>query len=103
MSRIEKLELDSKTGQYVKAASLELFSSGDSQFERLLTYRKLDTAMIAFLAVLKQVGDFVESKDQTLKLPHAISIDKIGNHSIRLSTSTSNDSWTTACKYLLAK
>lgn len=103
MSRIDKLELDNKTSQYVKVSSLELYSSGDYSIERLLNHKRLDSAMLAFLAVLKQVGDFVEQNDPTLKLPHSIVNDKIGGQSIRLSMSTSNESWTTACKYVLTK
>lgn len=103
MSKIDKFELDSKTGQYLKTSSLELYSSGDYSIERLLNHKRLDSAMLAFLAALKQVGDFVEQNDPTLKLPHTISNDKIGGYSIRLSMSTSNENWTTACKYVLTK
>lgn len=103
MSRIEKLELDSKTGQYVKVSSLELYSSGDYSIERILNHKRLDAAMVAFLAVMKQVGDCVEAMDPTLKLPHAIVKDKIGDHSIRLSMSTANNDWTSACKQVLHK
>jgi beclin len=101
MSKIDKFDLDPRTGQIMKTVSLELYSSGDYSFERILTHKRLDYAMVAFLTVLKQVGEFVESSDASLKLPYVIEKDKIGGCSIRLSMSASNDSWTTACKYVL--
>lgn len=101
MSRIDKFDVDPKTGEYTKVTSLELYSSGDYKFERFLNHKRLDSAMIAFLAVLKQVGDYVEVKDPSIKVPYSISNDKIGDHSIRLSINSSNDSWTTACKFVL--
>lgn len=101
VSKIEKLETDPKTGQPTKPSVLELYSSGDYSFERLLNHKRLDAAMVAFLNVLKQVGEYVESLDPTLKLPYVIDQDKIGGCSIRLSMNTSNESWTTACKYVL--
>jgi len=101
-SRIEKLELDERTGEYVKVASLELFSSGDYPLERILNHKRLDAAMLAFLAVLKQICDHIESTDDSLHAPHVIADDKIGGISIKLSMSTSNENWTTACKFALA-
>lgn len=101
VSKIEKLEADPKTDQPTKPLVLELFSSGDYSFERILNHKRLDSAMVAFLHVLKQVGEYVESLDPTLKLPYVIDQDKIGGCSIRLSMNSSNESWTTACKYVL--
>lgn len=101
MSRIEKLELNADTGEVIMSTTLDLFSSGDYSFERLLYHKRLDSAMVAFLDVLKKVGEFVEARDETLKLPYAIVEDKIGGCSIRLSLSSSNETWTTACKYVL--
>ena len=101
-SRIEKLELDERTGEYVKVASLELFSSGDYPLERILNHKRLDAAMLAFLAALKQICDHIESTDDSLHAPHVIADDKIGGISIKLSMSTSNENWTTACKFALA-
>lgn len=100
-SRIEKIETDPRTGRQAKPVSMELYSSGDYSIERILNHRRLDTAMVAFLSVLKQVGEYVESLDPTLKLPYTIDHDKIGGCSIRLSMNASNESWTTACKYVL--
>lgn len=101
MSRIEKLEIDPETGDVTKASSVDLYSSGDYPFERLLSHKRLDNGMTAYLDILKRVGQHVESYDPTLKLPYAIDDDKIGGYSIRLSRSSSNEQWTAACKYLL--
>lgn len=96
VSRIDKV--DQADGQ---VTSQELFSSGDYSFERILNHKKLDNAMVSLLAVMSQIGEHVESLDPSLKLPYRISKDKIGGISIRLSINASNDSWTTACKYVL--
>ena len=109
-----------------KITSLDLFSSGDLPLGRMLLHRRLDTAMVAFLECLRQVGEFVEtggghpppvrtsnlsspisggSKDPTsqgagLSLPYAIKKDKIGDTSIKLSISD-DEAWTRACKFAL--
>lgn len=57
--------------------------------------------MVAFLAVMKQVGDYVEANFSDFRLPYGIVGDKIGEHSIRLSINASNEKWTAACKYVL--
>lgn len=101
MSRIERYEVDAKTGQPSKPVVLELYSSGDYSFERILNHKRLDAAMVAFLQILRQVGEFVEKCDPNLKLPYVIDKDKIGGYSIKLSLSSSNESWTIACKYVL--
>lgn len=101
MSRIEKVELNPQTGEVIMSTTLDLFSSGDYSFERLLYHKRLDAAMVAFLDVLKKVGEHVEALDPTLKLPYAIVDDKIGSCSIRLSLNSSNETWTQACKYVL--
>ena len=49
---------------------LELFSSGDLPLGRLFMHRKLDSAMVAFLDCLRQLGDFAEAHDANLKLPY---------------------------------
>lgn len=101
MSRIEKLEINKHTGEIITSTTLELFSSGDYSFERLLYHKRLDSAMVAFLDVLDLVGKFVEKRDSALHLPYAINEDKIGGCSIKLSLNSSNETWTTACKYVL--
>lgn len=101
MSRIDRYELDENGNPTGKSQSFELYSSGDYSIERLLNHKRIDSAMVAFLDVLRQVGEFVENADPTLKLPYAIEGDKIGGCSIRLSLNTSNETWTAACKYVL--
>lgn len=101
MSRIEKLEINQHTNEVITSTTLELFSSGDYSFERLLYHKRLDSAMVAFLDVLDKVGKFVETREPAVKLPYAISDDKIGGCSIKLSLNSSNETWTTACKYVL--
>ena len=49
---------------------LELYSSGDLPLGRLFMHRKLDSAMVAFLDCLRQLGDFAEAHDANLKLPY---------------------------------
>lgn len=100
VSKIDKIETDAR-GNLVKTISLELYSSGDYTFERFINYKRLDSAMVAFLNCLKQIGEHVESLDSSLKLPYVIDGDKIGGSSIRLSINASNESWTNACKYVL--
>lgn len=99
MGGVSRIDKYSDTDGVV--TSQELFSSGDYSFERILNHKKLDNAMVSVLAVLQQIGEYVESLDPSLKLPYRISKDKIGGISIRLSINASNDSWTTACKYVL--
>ena len=91
-----------------KIASLELFSSGDLPLGRTFLHRRFNDAMVAFLACLRQLGDFVEHGERAhagpqsrgLKLPYKIEKDKIGDLSIKLGTSQ-DEAWTNACKYVL--
>lgn len=101
MSIIEKLDIDHRSGEVTKRTSFELYSSGDYRYERILHYKKVDDAMVAFLTVLKQVCDFAQSRQPNFRVPHHINNDKIGEYSIRLSINSSNDAWTRACKYVL--
>ncbi|KAH8682374.1 autophagy protein Apg6 [Xylariales sp. PMI_506] len=87
---------------------LELFSSGDLPLN-LLWHRKFDTAMVAFLELVRQLGNFVHQQtkvhDQPLALPYKIEGDKIGDDrighfSIKLGI-TNDESWTKACKFAL--
>ncbi|KAK4692944.1 beclin, partial [Lecanoromycetidae sp. Uapishka_2] len=114
--------------QQPKITSLDLFSSGDLPLGRMILHRRLDAGMVAFLECLRQLGEFVEkgysgvpssspapvsprpagttgressaSGASGLKLPYAISKDKIGPESIKLGVST-DEAWTRACKYAL--
>lgn len=62
--------------------------------------RRFDHAMEAVLICLKQLGDFAEEKDKSLKLPYRINKDKIGDLSVRLQFNQ-DESWTKALRYML--
>src|SRR5277367_3568989 len=71
VSKIEELKTDpSNPSAPTKSTMLELFSSGDLPLGRLFMHRKLDSAMVAFLDCLRQLGDFAEAHDANLKLPY---------------------------------
>ena len=100
-SRIEKLDPPvSASSTEPRVTSLELFSSGDLPIGRMFTHRKFDMAMVAFLECLRQLGEHVEQRDPTLKLPYKIVKDKIGESCIRLAFNQ-DEAWTRACKYTL--
>ncbi|KAG9232934.1 autophagy protein Apg6-domain-containing protein [Amylocarpus encephaloides] len=85
---------------------LELYSSGDMPLGLTFMHRKFDTAMVAFLACMKQLGELVEKESsspnggRTLSLPYLIEGDKIGDVSIKLGIAQ-DDAWSRACKYTL--
>ncbi|KAA8894740.1 autophagy protein Apg6-domain-containing protein [Sphaerosporella brunnea] len=100
-SRIDKLEPPaSSSSTEPKVTTLELFSSGDLPIGRMFMHRKFDMAMVAFLECLRQLAEFVEQRDPTIKLPYRIVKDKIGDSCIRLAFNQ-DDAWTRACKYTL--
>lgn len=71
VSKIEELKADpSNPSVAPKSTLLELHSSGDLPLGRLFMHRKLDSAMVAFLDCLRQLGDFAEAHDANLKLPY---------------------------------
>lgn len=94
---------------------LELFSSGDLPLN-LLWHRKFDTAMVAFLELVRQLGLYVQNQTKAtaerdgyttppLALPYKIEGDKIGedrigHYSIKLGMNN-DESWTKACKFVL--
>lgn len=94
---------------------LELFSSGDLPLN-LLWHRKFDTAMVAFLELVRQLGLFVQNQTKEtaerdgyttppLALPYKIEGDKIGDdrighYSIKLGMNN-DETWTKACKFVL--
>ncbi|KAK8016386.1 vacuolar protein sorting-associated protein 33 [Apiospora rasikravindrae] len=98
-----------------KKQVLDLFSSGDLPLN-LLWHRKFDTAMVAFLELVRQLGAFVNQETRKvndlgefitspLDLPYKIEGDKIGDDrighfSIKLGIAN-DDSWTKACKFAL--
>lgn len=105
-SRIEQLpshDNPSSTTSNGKPIVLELYSSGDYTFERILNHKRIDSAMVAFLDVLDQVCQFISnaSPAPSQPMPYTIDKDKIGGHSIRLSLNSTNESWTMACKHVL--
>lgn len=93
---------------------LELYSSGDLPL--MIWHRKFDTAMVAFLELVRQLGDFVHKQTKAdaerdgyatppLALPYKIEGDKIGDDrighvSIKLGIAN-DESWTKACKFVL--
>ncbi|KAM0808067.1 hypothetical protein AB5N19_08408 [Seiridium cardinale] len=94
---------------------LELFSSGDLPLN-LLWHRKFDTAMVAFLELVRQLGQYVQTQTKAgaerggfatppLALPYKIEGDKIGDdrighYSIKLGMNN-DETWTKACKFVL--
>ncbi|KAI0126484.1 autophagy protein Apg6 [Xylariales sp. AK1849] len=90
---------------------LDLFSSGDMPLN-LLWNRKFDTAMVAFLDLVRQLGIFVNQQTKIgdhasppLALPYKIEGDKIGDDrighfSIKCGIAQ-DESWTKACKFAL--
>jgi len=84
---------------------LELYSSGDFPINFGFLHRKFDTAMVAFLECLRQLGDFVENRSThpggpSVKLPYVIRKDRIHDQSIKLALNK-EESWTKACKFTL--
>ena len=101
---------------------LELYSSGEIPLTFGFMHRKFDTAMVAFLECLRQLGEFVEQTPDrassvsmpvggrsgtgspgpgaAVKMPYEIKKDRIHDQSIKLSVSK-DENWTKACKYTL--
>ncbi|KAG1054547.1 hypothetical protein G6F46_002163 [Rhizopus delemar] len=92
-SRVEKVGGDS-------VISYELYGTGDFGLNRMFLNRRFDHAMVAILSCLKQLADFAEEKDKSLRLPYRINKDKIGDLSIRLQFNQ-DESWTKALRYML--
>ncbi|KAI5864696.1 APG6-domain-containing protein [Durotheca rogersii] len=98
-----------------KKSVLELFSSGDLPLQ-MLWNRKFDHGMVAFLELVRQLGQFVHQQTKAgggqggypanpLALPYKIEGDKIGDdrighYSIKLGMNN-DESWTKACKFAL--
>ncbi|KAI9478225.1 MAG: autophagy protein Apg6-domain-containing protein [Benjaminiella poitrasii] len=93
-SRIEKVDGDSMI-------SYELYGSGDFGINKMFFLnRRFDHAMVAVLNCLKQLTDYAESRDKTIRLPYRINKDKIGDLSIRIQFNQ-DDLWTKALRYML--
>nr|POF25969.1 vacuolar protein sorting-associated protein atg6 [Quercus suber] len=85
----------------------ELYSSGDLPLGLGGLFQgKFDAALVEFLQCIRQLGDFIESKQpqesvsSRAKLPYKIAKDRIGEVSIKLSYGH-DDQWTKACKCML--
>lgn len=109
--RFEKISTSNSrnTSRAPKKTVLELFSSGDMPLGLTFMHRHFDTAMVAFLECMRQLGAFVEAKTthensttskSVHKLPYKIEGDKIGDASIKLGIAQ-DDAWSRACKYTL--
>lgn len=90
-----------------KKQVLELYSSGDMPLGLTFMHRKFDNAMVAVLELIRQLGAFIERRnengalsDQPLVLPYKIEGDKIQDVSIKLGLAQ-DDRWTRACKLTL--
>lgn len=103
-----------------KTTVLELFTSGDLPLGNIFLHRHFDSAMVAFLECIQQLGEHVEmrlggeqpaaaggsanagdaQRPAKNKMPYLISKDKIGDACIRLAFNQ-NEAWTRACKYTL--
>lgn len=86
---------------------LELYSSGDMPLGLTFMHRKFDNAMVAFLELVHQLGEFVYKENEVrhfskspLKLPYKIEGDRIEGTSIKLGLAQ-DDGWTRACKLTL--
>lgn len=97
-----------QTGPAAKSTMLDLHHTGGLSLLRV--HRGFDSAMVAFLDCLAQLGVHVERQTSDpaydgdpLVLPYIIKNGKIGDASIRLGSGfQSNDEvWTKACKYTL--
>ena len=100
----------------VSRQRLELYSSGDFPLNFGFLHRKFDTAMVAFLECLRQLGEFVERSGSggaqgsprlglgagvgNVKMPYEIKRDRIHDQSIKI-TLNKEEAWTKACKYTL--
>ncbi|GAA5851475.1 hypothetical protein JCM8547_001106 [Rhodosporidiobolus lusitaniae] len=97
-SSIEKRGTDEKGRGTCEV--LELYGSSDLSVTRLLQNRRFDQAMVAFLECLRQLGEWVMKRDPSVRLPHAVVKDKIGDVSIKLQFG-SDEAWTRALRHVL--
>ncbi|KAI8098620.1 autophagy protein Apg6-domain-containing protein [Halteromyces radiatus] len=93
-SKVEKVDGD-------VVVAYELYGSSDYGLNRMLfVNRRFDLAMVAMLNCLKQLSDYAEQKDRSIRLPYRINKEKIGELSIRLQFNQ-DELWTRALKYML--
>ena len=78
---------------------LECYGSSDLT-GMLFWNRRFDSALVALLNCIEQLGDHAERLDPKFRLPYRINKDKIGDVSIKMQFNQ-DESWTKAMKYLL--
>ena len=119
-SQVSARALTNEAAAEPKMTSLPLFSSGEISVTRMMSASKYDTALVAFLDCLAQLGQHVErtasasnsarphlnrtpsSRPMITELPYKIEGDKIGGSSIKLGTGFStDDNFAAACKKAL--
>jgi beclin 1 len=99
------------TAPTISRHRLELYSSGDFPINFGFLHRKFDTAMVAFLECLRQLGEYVENHPSAgtnsmgpggvkMQMPYEIRKEKIHDQSIKLA-GNKDEAWTKACKYTL--
>lgn len=96
-----------------RGTTLELYYSGDLPLGIPFLHRRFDSAMVAFLECVRQLGEFVErgygegainspgASTPGPQMPYEIKKDKIQDKSIKLGSFNAEAEWTTACKYTL--
>ncbi|KAF2719921.1 APG6-domain-containing protein [Polychaeton citri CBS 116435] len=83
-----------------KITTFDLYGSGDLSIGLNFFNRSVDSAMVAFLECLRQLGNHVQATSAT-KMPYSIQKDKIEGVSIKLGNFAQEEQWTKACKYTL--
>ncbi|GAA5834439.1 hypothetical protein JCM3766R1_005212 [Sporobolomyces carnicolor] len=94
-SRIIRVEEGGKEGE-----SYELYGSSDLTITRVLQNRRFDFAMVAFLDCLRQLIEWVSERDRSVRIPHRIVKDKIGDVSIKYQFG-SDETWSRALRHVL--
>ncbi|GAA5897846.1 beclin 1 [Sporobolomyces salmoneus] len=94
-SRIVRVEGEGKEGE-----SYELYGSSDLSISRVLQNRRFDFAMVAFLDCLRQLIEWVCERDRSVRIPHRIVKDKIGDVSIKYQFG-SDETWSRALRHVL--
>lgn len=95
-SRIEQIEI--VDGHAPKVKILQLVGSGASLRQSRRT--DFEKGLVAFLECLQQLGDFAESRDPSVVMPHKIKKDTIGDACIKIDFNN-EENWTRALKYCL--
>ncbi|KAG7882378.1 hypothetical protein KL905_000127 [Ogataea polymorpha] len=98
-SRIEKYRKD-RNGSISKQ-TLDLFSSGEFSIGKIFTHNQLDAGMVALVDIVSQIGRKLKQLDESNDLPYKMTEDKVAGYPIKPSARSSNEEWTSACRYLL--